>query len=197
MARARTRQTVKPLPPGKIRDERGRVISPFVSDDREALPLGRVLPTPAEMRRMTKDQLWKVLRAYKVKGPWQQYLESQSKYLERVTRMSPGDPSFQAELDRILDAQNSEDAPRKLARATYRQLQVAEYSRGQPDTQLFIRITDTEVYASGQVSTCDECFARAGATGNLAFHEGIGKPGADSCLGGDRCNCQLVPIEFK
>ena len=179
-----------PPPVGTTIDEQGRVVSPTVVRDDKLLPIGRVLPTELQLRDLTSTQLHEIMALYKIDMPWLDYVEDTKKYLSRISKIPPNSDQFERELERLLDVQTKRGAL-GMARETNRRTGWVEAAQGDPEGTLYIRITDATS------STCDACFELAGAIGPLSFHEGIGLPGPNSCLGGAYCNCQLVPVEFE
>jgi hypothetical protein len=183
-----------PPPKGRHVDSKGRVVSPnIISPDDALQPIAEVMPNASQMRRMSKGQLWRRLRQHKIFRPWDDYVEGQAQYLERMTKLRPGSEQFEDELNGITDLSSRKNL-RMMTKTVSRRFNTAEAIGGDLD-QLLIRVTDTEI-VNGQPTTCGPCFELAGATGNYAFHVGIGLPGVDSCDGGDECNCELVPIEI-
>lgn len=191
----------KPPPRGRHVDSKGRVVSPnIISTDDALQPIAEVLPNAGQMRNMSKGQLWRRLRQHKVLRPWDDYVEGQAQYLERISKFPPAGKRskvqqqlFDEELDRLTDLSSRKNL-RMMTKTVSRRFNTAEAIDGDLE-QLLIRVTDTEI-VNGQPTTCGPCFELAGATGNYAFHVGIGLPGVDSCQGGDECNCELIPIEI-
>lgn len=195
---------------GRFTDDKGRIVSPNVDRQNEALPVGRVLPSAAQLLDIQKTQgnaaLRKILNLYRIDAPWAEYRALTEGYLRRITRMPPafdqagnatGDPAaqaagFDADLRAILDP-STKKGLRQILKQTSQRYSTVEAAGGNPK-QLFMRITDGEV-RNGRWSVCAGCEERAGAIGTLAMHEAIGAPGFASCQGGGDCNCQLVPYD--
>lgn len=196
---------------GRFTDSRGRIISPNVDRQNEALPVGRTLPSAAQLLDIQRTQgnaaLRRVLNLYRVDAPWGEYRAMAEGYLRRITRLPPafdqagnatGDPAaqaanFEATLKDILDP-STKKGLRQILKQTAQRYSTVEAAGGDAE-QLFMRITDGEI-RNGRWSVCSGCEERAGAIGTLAQHEAIGAPGFASCQGGGDCNCQLVPIDM-
>ena len=195
---------------GRYTDSRGRIISPNVDRQNEALPVGRTLPSAAQLLEIQRTQgnaaLRRVLNLYRIDAPWAEYRALSEGYLRRITRLPPafdqagnatGDPAaqrqaFEDNLRQILDP-STKKGLRQLLKQTAQRYSTVEAMGGNTE-QLFMRITDGEV-RNGRWSVCAGCEERAGAIGTLAMHEAIGAPGFASCQGGGDCNCQLVPYD--
>jgi hypothetical protein len=145
------------------------------------------------MSKLSVDQLKQVMRAYRIDQPWIDYIEDTKQYLRRMTTLPPGSPAFNAELDRLLDTSTRQGAL-MVSRYTERSASWMRVAADNPKQQ-FIRITDEEENEDGQVVLCDVCAEKAGLEGTLADHAAAGLPGTD-CLGGNRCRCELVPINY-
>jgi hypothetical protein len=170
-------------------DERGRILAAEINRD-DVVPTPDPLPELASMLCLSKADLLDVLhRINAIDKPLDLRADTQ-RYLSRFPRLAADPERFAAEMDRLLDATNERRALLGLARRTQERYTTIQAVDGNPAQEL-IRISE------GDDHVCDECAALEGAIGTYEEHAAIGLPGAQSCLGGDYCRCQLVPIRDK
>lgn len=174
-------QTSRVLDIGEVSP--GVLYAPFLDRTGQSLePTQRSMPSLVEMKAMTADELSATLNQFGITEPWTQMRSSTVGYLMRMTQIPPGSKRFMSELNSIID-QSTKDGLLRASRRAYH-----EYMISQTDTSgELLRIAENDE------NTCDVCAALAGEVGTIEYHRGLGLPGAQSCDGGDRCRCNLVP----
>jgi hypothetical protein len=150
------------------------------------VPVADPLPELADMLGMNNGDLLATMHRLNLLEPVVDLRADTAAYLARASRLGVGTAEFEAELERLLDV-NSKRGLLGMVRRTQERYTTHMAVDGDVDKEL-IRISE------GDTHVCDTCAELEGATGTYAEHEAIGLPGAQSCLGGDYCRCQLMPI---
>jgi hypothetical protein len=150
------------------------------------VPVAEPLPELAAMLNMSDGDLLATMHRLNLLEPIVDLRADTASYLTRMSRLGVGTAEFEAELERLLD-QNERRGLLGIVRRTQERYTTSMAVDGDSNKEL-IRISE------GDTHVCDVCAELEGATGTYAEHEAIGLPGAQSCLGGDYCRCQLMPI---
>jgi len=192
MARAKRLQNLQeqefgPLTKARTVDEDGRIMSPGLVRPDGVIPAARPMPSLAEMRSLSPEELLAELQYYGVVDPWPKLRNSAAAYVARMTSLQPGSAAFAREVEGLIGTA-SKRGLLGLSRRTAERYTTMLAVGGDPDAEL-IRISE------GDEHVCDNCDALEGVVGTLAQHEALGLPGAQSCLGGDYCRCTLVRVD--
>jgi hypothetical protein len=150
------------------------------------VPVPDPLPELADMVTLDNQELLRTLHRINLIDSPSDLEADVASYLSRMSRLSVGTVEFQAELERLLNFNS-----RRALLGTVRRTQERYTTRMAVDgneKQELIRISE------GDESTCAVCANLEGAIGTYQEHEALGLPGAQTCIGGDYCRCQLVPV---
>jgi hypothetical protein len=139
---------------------------------------------------MDLAELNTVLRAFRITLPWADHVEDTRQYLRRMTTLRQGTNAFNDEMDRMLDLSSTAGA-RRAAKSAQRTASWMYAAGPNVATQKFIWINEDDEHL------CDVCDDAAGTGGTLAeiADSEWGLPGT-SCLGGNDCRCELMPVSF-
>jgi len=172
--------------PEAKRLEGEKLIAPDIGRD-GAVPMARPLPELAAMTSLSDGELLDLLHRFGVIDPPQQMIEDVRGYVSRLSRIPPGSPAFEAEVERLL-AQNERRGLLGITRRSqerYTTLQALDGDEGKK----MIRISE------GDTHVCEDCARLEGFMGSYQEQASVGLPGAQSCRGGDYCRCQLIAID--
>lgn len=172
------------MPPRLDADK--RIVAPDIERD-GAIPVSAPLPALSDMLSLSNADLLETLHRFDVLDKPLDLEADVRRYLSRFPRLAADPQAFADELSRLLDSQNERRALLGLTRRTQERYTTL-MGVGGDQAQLLIRISE------GDSAVCSECVALEGAIGTYAEHAAIGLPGAQTCLGGDYCRCQLVPV---
>lgn len=170
--------------PGKIFDERGRIIAPGIARPDGMTPVSVRLPSLAEMSNLDPAELLQVAQAYGVYSPWDALFAQNQAYVANFSRLPP--TAQAAEVERITAALSERRAALGLARASARGYNQILATDGD-ENQILVRVGE------GDDAMCDGCIEREGTEGTLAEHEAVGLPGSQEC--GQNCRCVLIPVD--
>jgi len=173
-----------PIPRGHI--EKNRYISPGLTTD--SRPKQASLPDMVELRDLPNDQLLSVLEHYGVIEPWHQMKQRATEYVQRMSRIRPGDEqAIQDAVDEITTTA-SRRGMLGLNRRIYETWSSLDAIDGNLNQDMIWICEDDE-------SSCTGCKSHGGEIKSYAEWQIEGPPGAAICKGGDYCRCQLVAVD--
>jgi hypothetical protein len=138
----------------------------------------------AFMRELTNVELYETLLDYNAIRPFEQSVVSAQGYVARMTNYKPGSPQFKEEVSKLIDV-NSTRGIKSANRQAVSQIHTLGQIDGDATTPLVWIV-------EGGPGTCSYCRANAGEVDTYNGWIERGLPGADTCLGGDLCRCQLA-----
>ena len=103
-----------------------------------------------------------------------------------MTDLRPGDPRLVEEVANLIDV-NAGDTMRNMNRRSLEQL----YTHREIDGNVQ---QDMAWIGEGGPNACYRCTDNYGEVKTYAEWQETGLPGAETCLGGDRCRCHLAAV---
>jgi hypothetical protein len=168
-----------------VLDDDGRIVAPDVGLD-GPVPTAQPLPELADMLALDKADLLEVLSRFDIVDPAEALRADVMGYLSRFPRLAEDPERMAAEVERLLSLEERRGLL-GITRRTQERYTTLQAVQGD-EAQLLIRISE------GDTHVCEDCAALEGAIGTYSEHAAIGLPGAQTCLGGDYCRCQLVAV---
>lgn len=165
-------------------DPRGVYISKTLTADAD--PKLIRLPDLKDIKNLSLKDLKDTLKHYGVTEAWESYEANAASYLARVSSIPPG-PLFDAELERILDVSSKRGAL-GMSRRAVQTWSTLEAIDGNVNQEMMWLNEDDD-------RTCEPCDQNGGEIHTYAEWVQIGLPGAQTCLGGDYCRCDLLVID--
>jgi hypothetical protein len=138
----------------------------------------------AFLKDLSNTELYNTLLEYNAIRPFEQTVVSAQGYVARMTNYKPGSPQFKQEVAKLIDV-NSTRGIKSMNRQAISQIHTLGQIDGDATTPLVWIV-------EGGPTTCSFCLANAGEVDTYNGWVERGLPGADICLGGDLCRCQLA-----
>ena len=110
-----------------------------------------------------------------------------ARWLDRFS-ITPDDPRYAAEFDRLIEAGASSRAVLAEQRRIAERTELLHMTGGDLHAHV--------IYVNEGPNPCPECAALGGEVGTLAEMQAAHNMPGDRCLGGDNCLCQLIPIDL-
>lgn len=137
----------------------------------------------AFIRDLSNTELYDKLLDYGAIRPAEQTIASAQGYVARMTNYKPGSPQFKQEVSALIDT-SSKRGLKGMNRRAVSQLHTIGQVGGDVK-KLLVWIIESE-------KPCSYCSGLAGEVDTYENWVERGLPGADVCLGGDACKCQLA-----
>lgn len=169
-------------PPGEYVDERGRLFSPLIERGSDQVPRSVPMPSPAEMRGMSKSELSAIMTRFGWVPTWANEKEVHAKWLERWG-ITTDDPRYEREMERLLQSETATSMlgeTRRLAES-YETLAAID---GNVNTET--------IYINEGEDPCEECVPLAGEIMTYAERVATKSLPGDRCLGGSNCLCAIM-----
>jgi len=155
--------------------------------DWNAPPKIVVFPEIEDLKKLSLAQLNKITTSFGITSTWAELEQDVRDYIPRITRRKWTKQALQAEMQRLMDIEE-QSGVRKFAKRAYREYGIVQAVSGAKSLAAveWIWIVD------GGDNTCDGCMEHAGQTGTIASFGT--RPGAQTCYGGEECQCQLIRL---
>ena len=175
---------IKELAGARGFDESGRFFAPEI-EQTDALPVPRRMLRAADIKPSvaSPSEIIAELQAYGVVPDLRYLIDNAMEYVTRMTNRSG--PAFWSEVDRILERDGYLQQARRVQERYGTMLAIG----GNVQREV-VWVTD------GGEGLCDQCAKMAGTIAPYRQLAAQGMlPGASVCDGGDRCRCELLPID--
>ena len=173
---------------GRYFDERGVLFSPLLERGSNNIPNVVPILSAGDLRSLRSanvNEHMQLLGQYGFINTPEKLVEMNSSFLSRYNIM-PGDPRYQAELQRLLDSGSGRVLLEQAQRVSERFETISSLNGDMTQNCMYLAEGD------GPCAECEELNGIEGSYAELLRTDRI--PGA-RCLGGDACRCAIVPID--
>jgi hypothetical protein len=140
------------------------------------------LPQSKEIKNLSEDEAYDLLKNFYALPDLKRQYDHLAQKCGNLKNMRG---SFQAkELQKVIDSVTGDEIHSQLKRAST-QFSISEMLEGDVE-KIVLWVAEGE-------DSCENCMAMAGWIGRFVDLEVM--PGANICLGGDRCRCQLIEVQ--